>query len=296
LSTGRVSNQFGQSFDLTLIENSNDLKRRYAGLTLQGSYRLGASLDVGANHTISRAWGNVDGENTGSGPIRAGAIATGNVSGVVSYPEYKQASWNYPEGDLSIDQRHRARLWMNYSLPRVNGLTLSLLQTLTTGVPYGTGNTNSATPSGVDPRPYVTNPGYLTPPSGSATAYFYTARDAFRTAGEKRTDFAASYTRTITRGFQVFGQFQAINLFNQFQLCGCGATATFVNGGNVNAQTINQAVLTPVTSAAYQTFNPFTTKPVRGVNWDFGPNFGKAQNRFAYTTPRMLRLSFGVRF
>jgi hypothetical protein len=46
----------------------------------------------------------------------------------------------------------------------------------------------------------------------------------------------------------------------------------------------------------YQTFNPFTTTPVRGVNWDYGPNFGKAINRFAYTTPRTLRITFGVRF
>jgi hypothetical protein len=35
---------------------------------------------------------------------------------------------------------------------------------------------------------------------------------------------------------------------------------------------------------------------VRGVNWDYGPLFGQALNRFAYTTPRTLRLSFGVRF
>ena len=31
-------------------------------------------------------------------------------------------------------------------------------------------------------------------------------------------------------------------------------------------------------------------------NWAKGPNFGHAVTRFAYTSPRMLRLSFGVRF
>jgi hypothetical protein len=35
---------------------------------------------------------------------------------------------------------------------------------------------------------------------------------------------------------------------------------------------------------------------VQGTNWDLGPVFGQAVNRFAYTTPQSLRLSFGVRF
>jgi outer membrane receptor for ferrienterochelin and colicin len=39
-----------------------------------------------------------------------------------------------------------------------------------------------------------------------------------------------------------------------------------------------------------------TTTPVQGVNWDYGPNFGRATSRFAHTTPQSLRLSFGVRF
>ena len=56
-------------------------------------------------------------------------------------------------------------------------------------------------------------------------------------------------------------------------------------------------MLTAVTNASrFQTFNPFTTTPVQGVNWDYGPNFGKALNRLAYTSPRQLRVSFGVRF
>ena len=49
-------------------------------------------------------------------------------------------------------------------------------------------------------------------------------------------------------------------------------------------------------TAGYQPFDPFTTTPVRGVNWDLAPTFGTALNRLAYTSPRALRLSFGVRF
>ena len=98
------------------------------------------------------------------------------------------------------------------------------------------------------------------------------------------------------RGVQLFGQVQALNIFNQSQLCGCGGTV-FQNGGAVTQTRIDQSILTAVTSASrFQTFNPFTTTPVPGVNWNYGPNFGKALNRFAYTSPRQFRVSFGVRF
>jgi hypothetical protein len=48
--------------------------------------------------------------------------------------------------------------------------------------------------------------------------------------------------------------------------------------------------------ALYQSFNPFTTTPVEGVHWAKSPTFGLALNRFAYTTPRTFRLTFGMRF
>jgi hypothetical protein len=54
--------------------------------------------------------------------------------------------------------------------------------------------------------------------------------------------------------------------------------------------------LTPVNTASLTPFNPFTTTPVRGVNWNYNANFGTPLNRFAFTTPRMFRISFGVRF
>jgi hypothetical protein len=62
----------------------------------------------------------------------------------------------------------------------------------------------------------------------------------------------------------------------------------------LNLQRIDTTVLTPGTTASrYAAFDPFTTTPVRGVNWDYGPVFGQAFNRFAWTTPRTFRMSFG---
>ena len=106
-TTGRVQDPTGRSFDLALITNAPDglLSRDYAGGTFTGTYRFGRMLDIGANYTLSRARGNFDAENVASGPVPFD----------YRYPEYKQASWNFPEGDLAVDQRHRARIWANYT-------------------------------------------------------------------------------------------------------------------------------------------------------------------------------------
>jgi len=296
----RVQDTEGRSYDLITVANDSDLLfRRYKGLTLQGTYRWTAA-DIGGNYTISRNWGNFEGETVGNGPIRFEGTR---------FPEYKQASWNYPEGDLSTDQRHRSRLWLNYR--PLNGLTLTALQSLETGIPYPPGGRDVSTPtaatSGIDPRPYVTNPGYLNPPDANNTPYYFMARDAFRTEAQIRTDFAANYVYRIpgAHGVELFGQLQVLNLFNQSQLCACGGTAFGTgaagNAGGINVQRLSTAVLTPGalipgTTNRYAAFNPFTTTPVRGVNWDLSPTFGQAVSRFAYTTPQSMRLSFGVRF
>jgi outer membrane receptor protein involved in Fe transport len=314
-TTGQVTDALGQTFDLSLFENTNLVKRRYKGVTTQGTYRFGARTDVGATYTLSRTWGNVNGENVVSGPV---------PTGILSYPEYAEESWNYPEGDLQVDQRHRARIWLNVGVPRLRSLTVSLLQTLESGVPFGPNNINAATANGVNPIPYVVNPGYLTPPDGTETNYFFNvdcsnvpaavtqagfdctsgrSRDAFRTVGQKRTDLGINYTFRIPTGgksLEVFAHADVINLFDQSQLCGCGGTI-FGNsnghGGGVTQTRIDQTVRTNVSHPAlYAAFDPFTTTPVQGVNWNYGPNFGKGLNRFAYTTPRMFRMSFGVRF
>jgi outer membrane receptor for ferrienterochelin and colicin len=280
MSTGQVRDKLDRPFDLTVIENTDALKRRYAGLSTQATYRAGSRFDFGMTYTLSRAWGNIDGESATGGP--------GTDAGL-QYPEYKEASWNYPMGDLAIDQRHRARLWATYALPQLPNLLVSVLQTLESGVPYGAvGN--------VATRSFVTDPGYLSEPG--SVPYYYTARDRFRTEGQKRTDLAVNYTHRMPSlgRLELFGQMQVINLFNQFQLCGCGQAVT-QSGGAVNSTRIDQTVRTAVSApTVFQAFNPFTDTPVEGTNWALGPAFGTALNRLAYTSPRAVRFSFGVRF
>ena len=293
-STGIVVDQFGNKSDLAIIENTNDLKRRYSGVTISGRYRINSRSDAGGSYTLSRLWGNFDGENVASGPL---------TTDLFQYPEYRQQSWFAPEGDLAADQRHRAILWLNYGVPKVEGLTISVLQDLATGVPYGAGGGLASGQSGfsasavVDARPYVTDPGYATPQGGSRETYYYTARDAFRTESSRRTDMAANYTYRVpgNRSLEAFFQAQVLNVFNVQDLCACGSDV-FNNGGGVALNRIGSGVLTPVSTPTLAPFNPFTTTPVQGVNWNYNSNWGTPLNRFAFTSPRTFRMTFGLRF
>jgi opacity protein-like surface antigen len=109
LSTGKVQDQFGRSFDLGIYENVNEpLERTYRGVNFQLSYRPTAALNLGANYTLAKTDGNFDGETGGGGP---------GASLVTSYPEYIDTRWFLSNGDLVTDVRHRARLFGTWRLP-----------------------------------------------------------------------------------------------------------------------------------------------------------------------------------
>lgn len=278
-STGQVTDpRFGRRLDFTVVENTNEESRRYKGLNAQVSYRVTDRLLLSGNYTLSRTRGTFDGENRTSGSL---------ASLRDNYPEYIEPRWNTPEGDLSNDRRHRARLWATYDLPlptRAGRMSLGVLQFIDSGLPYGALGL-------VAPAAFVTNPGYATPPA--QVDYFYTARDAFRTESVKRTDVNLNYAFKLKSRAELFFRGTVLNLFN----------GTAVADNNTNR--INLSVLSRVNSAAYQAFNPFTTTPVQGVHWALGTsalpdgrtaNFGEPISRDAYQFPRTFNFSVGLRF
>jgi len=279
-TTGKVQDDFLNTLDVSYVENSDLLKRRYAGMVAQATYRVGSRLDVGGNYTLSHAYGNLEGELL-SGPSGAS---------VLSYPEYKRMSWNAPEGDLLIDQRHRARIWATVTPPirGAGSLVLGVVQQLASGTPYGA-------VAQVNPRSFVANPGYVSPPA--SVDYYLTARDAFHTAGTARTDVSANYSirgpHARSTQFTLFIHAEVLNLFNQFQLCACGGSV-FSNGGLTDLRKINQGVV--VTGGGLVPFDPFNAVPVEAVNYRKDPAFGGAVDRFSYTSPRTFRISAGVKF
>jgi outer membrane receptor for ferrienterochelin and colicin len=269
-STGQVSDTSGNVLDLVLVENTNVNDRKYTALSTQVNYRFGTRINLGGNYTLSRLWGNVNGETINSGPV---------TSSVLSYPEFINLDWFAPEGDLSADQRHRVRLWGTVRLPmseRLGSLTLGVLEQINSGTPYGALGS-------IRTGPYVNDPGYAEPPD--TVGYWFTDRDAFRTENMFRTDLSLNYGYRLGGKTELFGQVQVLNLFNQFQLFNLGSNA------------INTTVLTAVDDPdRFQTFNPFTTQPVQGVHWDYDDRFGEPTGAAAYTLPRTFQFALGVRF
>jgi outer membrane receptor protein involved in Fe transport len=260
----------GRSLDVRVIETTNAVERRYAAMNSSFVWHVTPRLDVNAGYTLSRVWGNFDGENEASGPAAVQPAF---------YPEYREERWNYPSGTLLGDQRHKARVWSTWQVPvpqHYGGVTLGGLFSVDSGLGYGAVGT-------IDPSPYRTGLSYVTPVT--AAQYYFTDRDAFRTPTSTRTDLAVTYEYRFggPRRVTLFAKGEVLNVFDQSKL--------------VNAFLVDQSILTASNAPTrFQRFNPFTETPVQGTHWDFGPQFGNANNRFAYQPPRAARFALGVKF
>jgi outer membrane receptor protein involved in Fe transport len=266
-STGKVTDPTGRVYDLTVVNNTNLANRTYKGLNFQASYRLGRDWQLGGNYTLSWLRGNFEGEDTGSGPVRF----SGN-----DQPEYR-GEWNYPTGYLN-DQRHKVRAWFQYSLPfgdQFGRWSVGLVQRVDT-------SDASSADGTIDVRPFVTNPGYQSVPS--TVTYFFGPRGDQRYDTMWRTDVSLNWNmpvRALGRT-ELFFRGVILNLFN---------SASVLSGNETVYTTTNNPNAFP-----YQTFNPWTTTPVQGVHYDFGPIYGRPTGTGSYQNPREFSFSVGVRF
>jgi hypothetical protein len=297
LNTGFVSDALGNQYNLGVFVNSNVVSRNYTALNTSLSYRVG-SLTLGGNWTWSHTLGNFIGENAGGGPA---------ASGLLNYPEYAQASWSAPKGDLSQDERHRIRVYASYDL-MLGPVTLTpgLLHAMDTGTPYGAAGT-------IATRPYVnlscSTPGidqnhcYLAPPA--SVTYYFTSRDAYRTPTVNRTDLSLNIAGKIGP-VEVFVQPQVYNLFNNHAV-------TFSNNPTaLNTSVSTGTTLTP-NSHGLVRFNPFTTTPIEcpqgdskaqcaalGANYQLSSTFGQpvtgSSAAPSFQIPRQWLITFGARF
>jgi len=265
LSTGQVITPNGPA-DFTLLGNfANDvLDRDYMGLLTSFRYRVNDRLTVAGNYTLSKTEGNFDGEFSNTGPVS---------SGILEYPEYKETRWNNPDGDLKTDQRHKIRAWALYDILRTSRhhLSVSWLENFSSGLPYSANET-------IDPRDFVTNPGYVSP--DSSVLYYFTARDAFRTDDVHRSDVSLRYSFNVPwgRGLEIFIEPEMINVFDEDAVID---PRGFDNGESVRL---------------LEDFDPFTETPVEGVHWERTSSFGEPANEFDFQTPRTYRFSVGLRF
>jgi Carboxypeptidase regulatory-like domain/TonB dependent receptor len=278
VSTGKVTDpRTSTQYDLSIIRSNSDVyDRLYSGIQTQFDYRILGRFRVGATYTWSRLTGNVTGEDSGTGPL---------VGVAAEYPEYRRESWNYPTGYLTGDQRHRARAWVSYDHPTPFGdFNIALLEQFDSG-------TRSSLDMSIDPRPFVTNPGYLTPPA--TVDYFVGGRGAIKHEDITRTDLAINYNLRLG-GVQLFVQPEVLNLFNERGVE--SFDEEILSAVDCPPQTGNTNLAAPCPARGLQAFNPFTEEPVEGTHYIKGPNFGKPTQESDYQTPRTYRLSVGVRF
>jgi outer membrane receptor for ferrienterochelin and colicin len=265
-----VPNSGGEVVDDEVYINDDSVyNRKYDAIMARFDYRIGSRWNIGANYTWSEAWGNFDGETYDSGPVPGSFF---------NYQEYKEASWNVPDGYLGIDQTHKFQAWVVWDAIATShhNLSLSLLQSFYSGTPYSAF-------SDVNTVPYVGDPadlGYFGNPFDPN--YYFSDRGAFRTDDVTRTDISLNYSFFINIGggqLELFLQPEIINLFNE---------QAVIDPNNTTLSANNDDSLQP--------FDPFTETPVEGVHWRKGPSWGQAQSEGDYQQPRTVRFSVGLRF
>ncbi|MBZ5587708.1 MAG: TonB-dependent receptor [Acidobacteriia bacterium] len=283
-----VDDGLGDFFDQTgLINAPSWLFQKYWAYILSWQFRPWQPFTIGGNYTFSRSYGNLGTVETGGhGPLGNSAL---------SYPEFVQPSWNSPTGDTSIDQRHRARLYLIYDLlnTKYNRLSVSLLQSYFSGTPYGAQG-SVASIDYVDPSIPAK---YAAPPY--TVTYYFTNRDAFHWGATNRTDLGVDYSFHVPAfgsDVELYINPRIQNVFNK---------QAVINGNTTVFDATSKSYLAP--------FDPFTTPTssliecpqniantadcaTMGANWKKSVNFGKPQVPSDYQTPRRFFLALGVRF
>ena len=292
LTTGKVTDDLGRVYDLSLVENSNDLERRYQGGSFQANYRFGGGVEAGGNYTLSRTWGNFDGENPASGPLTAQLF---------SYPEYREAEWNQAEGNLGVDQRHRrasgGHTTCPWASPRVRSI-IGVIVAHASGTPYTFGGAAATSPGTgigqINPIPYVTNPGYATPVS--RVEYYFFPRDEYRTEAQFRTDLSLNYEYTTGRQSQRVLPWRGVEPLQPVPALWLRGTRLQQRRWQRHPHHQQRGADGRQLGDAASRSTRLRQTPVQGVNWNLNPTFGTPANRFAYTSPRTFRFNLGVRF
>jgi outer membrane receptor for ferrienterochelin and colicin len=296
-TTGFVSDSLGNPYNLGVYINSNIPERNYTALNTSLAYHRGP-LNVGANWTWSHTLGTFVGENAGGGPA---------TSGLLNYPEYQQASWTAPRGDLSQDQRHRVRIFGSYDLALGPvGITPGLVEAIDTGTPYGASgliNSSSYVHLGCSTPGIDQNHCYLAPPTNET--YWFTSRDAYRTDTIYRTDLSVNFSAKVGP-VELYVQPQIINVLN-------GHGTTFVNNPTALNTSVTVGRSATANAAGLVRFNPFTTAPIEcpqgdspsqckalGANWQKSATFGDpttgASSQPSFQAPRTWLVTLGARF
>ena len=199
-----------EGVDLTLTNrlytNTDEDRRRYQALILQGRYTLRPQWVVNGNLTVQlKNEGNYQGE----------APSTVVTSALGDYPEIFTEAWHYPTGRLASFQRSKLHLWSIYNLDFGNAGS---------GAVSGLWRYNSARTYTLRAlaRPTGTQLAILDdldyPDAPQSQALFYSKPGSESFAGYGIIDVSASYNVPVFQGVRPRIDIDVYNLFNNQKL------------------------------------------------------------------------------
>jgi hypothetical protein len=285
-STPRTTDFLGIRRDTSIVENTDDIVRKYRGVQFQSQWRpeFVRRLGMGLNYTWSELTGNDEQESALSGTV-------GNAPGSIYYAELLNYANRLPVGILAQDQTHRAKFWASYDIPLgfVGSMNMSVLHNYDSGLPYSAAGTVRVQGAGTGAPTGLT---YVSAPTTGQ--YYFSDRGEFRLNDVHRTDAALNYTLPIWR-VGLFVQAEMLNVFNNDEIVG-----------------ISTAISTAAQNANFTAFNPFTTSrdsliecpqgtPLTqcrdmGAHWQKNASYGNPTGPASYQLPRTYRFNVGVRF
>jgi outer membrane receptor for ferrienterochelin and colicin len=281
-TTPQAVDPLGIGHDVSVVENSNDITRKYRGIQFQGTWAP-RRFNVGLNYTYSTLKGNDTQESATSGTV-------GNSPQSIFYPELRNFASTAPQGYLAQDQRHRARAWVGYDVPFphvLGNVNVSLLQNFDSGWNYSAVGTAYMEPYYDKYLP--ANSKYINPVDG--VTYYFSKRGEFHMDDVMSTNVALNYNLPI-HGFELFATGEVLNVFD-----------------NDTVTVVNTSISTAYTSGNFAAFDPAVTTPIEcpqgtagatckamGAHWQKGASFGAPASSTSYQTPRTYRFQVGFRF
>ena len=270
----------GALVDVGILQNTDNLTRKYDALQFQASYQPWTRINVGGNYTYSKLKGNAEQETSGSGPV--------SNTNPASYPEYLSYANFNPTGYLSADQRHKARAWVTYDQPTPVGMfNISVLQSFDSGTPFSYVGT-------IDPSATATKDyGYIFPPTSAN--YYFSKRGQFRNDNISSTSLALNYNAPPIGKVQLYVEGELRNAFNRHGQIGGTTTVTVLNDFDPFNHTPTQCP----TFAANGTANTANTCAAAGTYDYLIPSTTAshaATSAASYQAARTYLVSAGVRF
>jgi Carboxypeptidase regulatory-like domain/TonB-dependent Receptor Plug Domain len=237
------------TFDNSVYRNTDLGRREYQAVDLQSSYRLGSSLMVNGQWTVQlENDGNFEGE-AASNPAIPSLIG--------DYPEIYIAERSFPVGRLDDFQRHKVRVWANYSfdLRGYGQLDVAPLYR------YNSPRTFSLAAASVPltAQQIAANPGYVRLPAGQPL--FFGLRGSQEFEDFALFDLGVTYGVPVWQSVRPWVKLEVLNLFNNQQLVSWDTSVTADIAGPKDANGLP-------------------------LNYITGPNFGKATSNANFARPR----------